>query len=76
MIPKFNEVPLDDAYSSYINGLNLSTETKANRGNYFFLIDRSGSMGGKRIEKAKQSLILFLKSLPEDCLFNIISFGS
>ncbi|CAD8116740.1 unnamed protein product [Paramecium primaurelia] len=76
LIPKFNEVPLDDAYSSYINGLNLSSETKINRGNYYFFIDRSGSMEGQRIQKAKQSLILFLKSLPENSLFNVISFGS
>ncbi|CAD8159139.1 unnamed protein product [Paramecium pentaurelia] len=76
LIPKFNEVPLDDAYSSYINGLNLSSETKINRGNYYFFIDRSGSMGGQRIQKAKQSLILFLKSQPKNSLFNVISFGS
>ncbi|CAD8159125.1 unnamed protein product [Paramecium pentaurelia] len=38
LIPKFNEVSLDDAYSSFLNGLNLPTEKKANRGNYYFLL--------------------------------------
>lgn len=41
-----------------------------------FLLDRSGSMGGKRIEKAKEALILFIKSLPQDTYFNVVSFGS
>ncbi|CAD8209925.1 unnamed protein product [Paramecium pentaurelia] len=76
LIPKFNEFPIDDAYQSYINGLNLPQQTQIQRGIFLFFIDRSRSMRRKRIKRAKQALILFLKSLPEDCLFNIISFGS
>lgn len=42
---------------------------------FIFLIDRSGSMRGS-IESARKTLILFLKSLPPGCSFNIIGFGS
>ena len=46
-------------------------------GNFVFIVDRSGSMWGDRIEMAKESLIYFLKSLPNtQSKFNIISFGS
>jgi hypothetical protein len=43
---------------------------------FIFLVDRSCSMQGAFIESAKETLLLFLKSLPEDCYFNIVGFGS
>uniref|UniRef100_A0A8C1A553 von Willebrand factor A domain-containing protein 5A-like n=1 Tax=Cyprinus carpio carpio TaxID=630221 RepID=A0A8C1A553_CYPCA len=57
----------------------------ATQGEFVFVIDRSGSMGdmmhhGKgaqmRIESAKDTLLLLLKSLPMGCYFNIYGFGS
>ena len=43
---------------------------------YIFLIDQSGSMSGYPITILKDTLILFLKSLPFDSYFQIIGFGS
>ncbi|XP_052399624.1 von Willebrand factor A domain-containing protein 5A [Carassius gibelio] len=57
----------------------------ATRGEFVFVIDRSGSMGSMmhygtgakmRIESAKDTLLLLLKSLPMGCYFNIYGFGS
>ncbi|ROI37048.1 von Willebrand factor A domain-containing protein 5A [Anabarilius grahami] len=57
----------------------------ATQGEFVFVIDRSGSMDdmmhhGKgaqtRIESAKDTLLLLLKSLPMGCYFNIYGFGS
>ena len=46
---------------------------------FIFLVDRSGSMGfnmGKRMQIARDALILFMRSLPKNCTYSIISFGS
>ncbi|XP_072884913.1 von Willebrand factor A domain-containing protein 5A-like [Hemitrygon akajei] len=53
-------------------------------GEFIFLMDRSGSMGTtmsrgnrrSRIQCAKDTLLLLLKSLPMGCFFNIYGFGS
>ncbi|TFK40891.1 hypothetical protein BDQ12DRAFT_600261 [Crucibulum laeve] len=43
---------------------------------YVFLVDRSGSMGGDRIETAKRTLVLLLRMLPTSgTSFNVFSFG-
>jgi len=41
-----------------------------------FLVDKSGSMSGQRMETTKFALTLFLRSLPENSKFNIVAFDS
>ncbi|XP_047547926.1 von Willebrand factor A domain-containing protein 5A isoform X1 [Lutra lutra] len=61
------------------------TQSLVISGEFIFLMDRSGSMQSPiskqdnsqlRIEAAKETLILLLKSLPMGCYFNIYGFGS
>lgn len=75
-IPKFCSLSISDAYKASLEGKKLEGDMDSAKGEYVFLLDRSGSMGGKRIEKAKEALVLFIKSLPKDAFFNVVSFGS
>lgn len=75
-IPKFCSMSINDAYMASVKGTPFEAEIESAKGEYIFLLDRSGSMGGKRIEKAKEALILFIKSLPQDTYFNVVSFGT
>lgn len=53
----------------------VSDETKSKK-NFMFILDRSGSMGGERIVKAKEALKTFIENIPNESYFNVISFGS
>ncbi|CAG2188436.1 unnamed protein product [Mytilus edulis] len=56
--------------------LKQGDDTEDSKREFIFVIDRSGSMSNVRIKKAKETLLLLLKSLPVGCLFNVVSFGS
>ena len=49
--------------------------SKASNAELIFLVDRSGSMGGQKMEATKKALVLFLRSIPMGNKFNIVSFG-
>ena len=77
--PELNSLTNSEA-TSFLEKRNetnpLLSDIEHSTGEFFFIIDRSGSMDGKRMENLKQALAIFLKSLPHDSYFNVISFGS
>ncbi|KAL4502197.1 hypothetical protein ABPG72_000432 [Tetrahymena utriculariae] len=65
---------LTDEFVQQIEKTVLNAE-KQSKAQFFFLIDRSGSMC-TIFQKARDTLIEFLERLPNDSYFNVISFGS
>ena len=53
LIPKFCTLEISDAYKASIANKSYETDMESAKGDYVFFLDRSGSMGGTRIEKAK-----------------------
>lgn len=74
--------PFTDEYVcmlSFIPPLLSSGQSAADlegSGDFVLIIDRSGSMSGVNIHMAKEAAVLFVKSLTQDSLFNVVSFGS
>ena len=65
-----DEIDLDPK----IKYINLKSRIKP--AEFYFILDRSGSMQGNKIVTAKETLKLFLHSLPKRSKFNVISFGT
>ncbi|XP_026092945.1 von Willebrand factor A domain-containing protein 5B1-like [Carassius auratus] len=53
-----------------------TSDLRSIQGEFIFLIDRSGSMSGVKINRVKDAMVVILKSLFPACLFNIVGFGS
>jgi len=73
----FQSASNEKVYENLVKAKEIESEYSMDevKGEFVFLIDRSGSMSGDRIEMARDSLSLFLKSLPQDSWFDVVSFG-
>ncbi|KAN0012369.1 hypothetical protein ACTFIU_007668 [Dictyostelium citrinum] len=70
----------NDTYAVSVNFTpsfnHLSSDDVNQKSEFIFLIDCSGSMSGEPIKKAKRALEIIIRSLNENCKFNIYCFGS
>lgn len=78
MVPTFDAVQPQDMFEVVHD--EKPEQVKLSSGaeyHFFFIVDRSGSMSlNNRIQLAKNALTIFIQSLPVDCTFTIISFGT
>ena len=73
-IPILNTPDLNNE-DSYIQ-LYQQNIINSNPSLFIFLLDKSGSMWGERMDLAKETLIFFLRSLPKNSYYHLIAFGS
>ena len=62
--------------TSFVSALDSRVRQTKFPSEFIFLVDCSGSMCGANIQSASDALVLFIKSLPVTCYFNVIAFGS
>ena len=74
IIIPINKIPDLDSKNNYIN-LYQKNIINNNPSLFIFLIDQSGSMSHQK-QMVKESLILFLQSLPKGSYYHIIEFGT
>ena len=60
----------------YTTNIEINEDIELNPGLFIFLLDQSNSMKGNRIKIAKETLKIFLQSIPKDSYYQIIGFGT
>ena len=73
--PATDAVALETAFDERPQPQELSPALKEKHF-FVFIVDRSGSMAGSKMKTTKEALVLFLKSLPSDSMFEVVSFGN
>ncbi|KAN0028070.1 hypothetical protein ACTFIV_009899 [Dictyostelium citrinum] len=87
IVPKYSEKPesfieyspIDKSYAVAINfypKFSVGLDEVDQKSEFIFVLDCSGSMSGKPIEKSKMALEICMRSLNENSKFNIVCFGS
>ncbi|MGD9497757.1 MAG: VIT domain-containing protein [Armatimonadota bacterium] len=67
--------PGDDGFFMLLTAPSVAHETDPLPKNVVFVLDRSGSMSGEKIEQARDALTFCVNQLGEDDLFEIITFS-
>jgi len=74
--PQISYLTLDDAFTASLEGKNpMEGFASRAKNEFLFVVDRSNAMHGSRVILAVKTVKRFLKLLPEESYFNILSMG-